>query len=270
MLTILDMLNHYFGFFNVNTKFKGRLYTVLGFGGVWYILYIAISFLTAHRWLRGIGLVVAFVALMYVIYLNFMYYFTKSSAKLDVSPRIEKIMGGPQNQEAAKNQSRATMVVPAHGLYNQKQVLPTATKSNTDEESALKQLADEMTAMGLVAADYQGMTDDELKSTLTLNGNQPVYANHPGSAVPYFHLKTEGTHLIVYAGVNEMQAVRLGEIIRIGLADTKTALDQYDLFLATVVLQGGPGKTLARSSFFERDYPYALKVEVAYAPKNNS
>ncbi|QBO36512.1 hypothetical protein EQG49_08510 [Periweissella cryptocerci] len=266
MLTILDMVNHYFGLFNVNTKFKGRLYTVLGFGGVWYIFYIAISFLTAHRWLRGFGLLLAFVALMYVIYLNFMYYFTQKDAKLDISPKIEKIMGGPQNPEVQK-QARAAVIVPAHGLYEQKQVLPTAMQSNPDEENSLNQLANDMAAMGLITTDYQGMSDDDLRASLSLNGNQPIYANHPGAAIPYFHLTTEGTHLIVYGGVNEMQAVRLGEIIRIGLADTKTALAQFDLFLASVVLQGGPGKTLARSSFFERDYPYTLKVEVAYAPK---
>lgn len=265
MLTILSLLNQYVGFFNVNTKFKGRLYTVLGFGGVWYILYIGISFITAHRYLRGFGLIAAFVGLMYVIYLNFMYYFTEKKAHFDISPHFEKVVGNSQAAEA--NQKQSQVIGPNNGVYREQQVLPTVVKSNSDEVANIQTLSQEMLDMGLINQDYQKMSDHELRQLLVVNHDQPVYANHPGSTVPFAKLVMEGTHLVIYGGINEMQAMRLGEITRVGLADVATALKNSDIFLASIIVNGGLGKTLTRSSFIETAYPYTLKVEVAYRLK---
>ena len=268
LITILQMVNQYFGFFNVNTKFKGRLYTVLGFAGSWYILYIAISFLTANRYLRGIALLLAFFGLMYIIYLNFMYYFTSKKPILDISPRIEKLIGGGQN---ATNQTvnQPAFVMPNNGFYDQKQVLPTAINSNGDEQKNIDELAIQLENLGIynTANAYQGYTDEQIKSKLLINDNQPFYANVTGFNIPYVKLHKEGTHIVIYGGLNEMQAKRLGEVIRIGLADTATALEKFEIFLATVNIVGGQGKTLARSGFIEKAYPYALKAEIAYTIK---
>ena len=53
MLTVLDLINHYLGYFTTNSKTKGRIYTVVGAGGVWYLLYLAYRFFVNGRWLRG-------------------------------------------------------------------------------------------------------------------------------------------------------------------------------------------------------------------------
>lgn len=265
MLTILGLLNQYVGFFNVNTKFKGCLYTVLGFGSVWYILYIGISFITAHRYLRGFGLVAAFIGLMYVIYLNFMYYFTEKKAHFDISPHFEKVVG---NAQTADDKQNSTQVLgPSNGVYREQQVLPTAIKSNSDEIANIQAVAQQMLNLGLISQDYQKMSDRDLRQQLVINHDQPIYANHPGSPVPFAKLVMEGSHLVIYGGINEMQAVRLGEISRIGLADVTTALKNSDVFLASIIVNGGLGKTLTRSSFIETAYPYTLKVEVAYRLK---
>lgn len=265
MLTLLGLLNQYLGFFNVNTKFKGRLYTVLGFGGVWYILYIAISFLTAHLFLRGFALLAAFFGLMYVLYLNFMYYFTEKKARFDISPHFEKVVG--TSQQADVKHEQAAVMVPSNGIYREQQVLPTAIESNHDEQANIQAIAEQMISLNLMAQDYQHMTDRELRHQLTLNNDQPIYANHPGANIPFVKLIHEGSHVVIYGGINEMQALRLGEITRVGLADVTTALKNSDIFLATNLLVGGKGKTLTRSGFNEQQYPYALKIEVAYQLK---
>ncbi|MCT4396740.1 DUF6681 family protein [Periweissella beninensis] len=268
LITILEMVNHYFGFFNVNTKFKGRLYTILGFIGSWYILYIAISFLTAARYLRGIALLLAFLGLMYVIYLNFMYYFTSKKPILDISPRIEKMIGGGQTNTTQLT-TQPTFIIPNQGFYDQKQVLPTAVKSNNDEQKNIEELVTQLEGLGVYNEKnaYQGFNDEQIKNKLLVNDNHPVYANVTGFNVPYVKLHHEGTHVIIYGGLNEMQAIRLGEIIRIGLADTTSALEKFDIFLANVNIVGGQGKTLARSGFVEKEYPYTLKAEIAYTLK---
>lgn len=265
MLTLLGLLNQYLGFFNVNTKFKGRLYTVLGFGGSWYILYIAISFITAQRYLRGVALLAAFIGLMYVIYLNFVYYFTDKQARFDISPAFEKMIGTNHASEATGEAQN--IVVPNNGIYREQQVLPTAIKSNRDEVHNIELVAKQLISLNLYAQDYQKMSDHALRKQLTLNNNQPIFANYPGTVMPFAKLVTQGNHLVIYGGINEIEALRLGEITRVGLADVATALKNSDIFLATIMLSGGRGKTLTRSSFNEADYPYAIQVEVAYKLK---
>lgn len=265
MLTLLGLINQSLGFLNVNTKFKGRLYTILGFSGSWYILYIGISFITAQRYLRGIALIAAFVGLIYVLYLNCIYYFTDKKARFDISPYFEKVIG--TNHTSENNDDKAKVMMPNNGIYHEQQVLPTAIKSNRDEAHNIELVAQQMIDLNLYPQDYQKMNDHDLRQHLTINDNQPIFANHPGSAIPFAKLVNEGNHLVVYGGINEMNALRLGEITRVGLADVTTALKNSDVFLATIMLSGGKGKTLARSSFIENNYPYAIKIEVAYKLK---
>ena len=93
MLTVLDLINHYLGYFTTNSKTKGRIYTVVGAGGVWYLLYLAYRFFVNGHWLRGALIAAVFLLLLYFVILNIIYYFTKHTSKWDVSPRIEKLLG---------------------------------------------------------------------------------------------------------------------------------------------------------------------------------
>jgi hypothetical protein len=43
MLSILDMINHGLGYFNLNVKLKNRIYTAIGFVGQWYLIYVAVG-----------------------------------------------------------------------------------------------------------------------------------------------------------------------------------------------------------------------------------
>ena len=52
MLSILDLLNHYLGFFNVNARWKGQMYTILAGVGNFYILYLAVRHIQNGAYLR--------------------------------------------------------------------------------------------------------------------------------------------------------------------------------------------------------------------------
>lgn len=54
MLSLLDMLNHYLGYFNMNVKLKNRVYTIIGALGVLYLGYLAIRFIRLGAWTRGL------------------------------------------------------------------------------------------------------------------------------------------------------------------------------------------------------------------------
>ncbi len=77
MFTLLDLVNHYLGYFTTNSKVKGRIYTAVGAIGVWYLLYLAYRFFENGRVLRGSLLVAIFLVLLYFVILNVLYFFTK-------------------------------------------------------------------------------------------------------------------------------------------------------------------------------------------------
>lgn len=94
MFSILDMINHALGYVNVNVKIKNQIYIGIGIAGNLYLGYVAIRLMQNGAWLRGILYMLVFLALIYFITLNVIYYFTNKTAKYDLSPKIEKLLGG--------------------------------------------------------------------------------------------------------------------------------------------------------------------------------
>ena len=54
-------------------------------------------------------------------------------------------------------------------------------------------------------------------------------------------------HLEIYGGINQMQRMSLASIKTIGLLPAKEAVTKYHIYLATVVLTGGPFSTAGRT-----------------------
>lgn len=90
MLSFLDMINHYLGYINVSVKLKNRIYTVLGALGNLYLFYIGFRYLQNGHPFWGLLILAIAVVMLYFVYLNTMYYFTKKKAPFDISPKIEK------------------------------------------------------------------------------------------------------------------------------------------------------------------------------------
>ncbi|KRL52750.1 DUF6681 family protein [Furfurilactobacillus rossiae] len=272
MLSLLDMANHFLGYFNVNTTLKGRIYTILGFFGDWYLLYIGIRFIQNQGYLRGALLILVFFALMYFTLVNFFFYFLKRRFVLDPSEKIAALLGDERlkEQESRFNEhDRYDHFAPATGLYDEKQVIPAKVELNGTNHKNLAQIAAQLQAANLLPQDYEGHSDQEVLSQAK-ETNKPVFAIGEGTPLPYFDLRQQDGHFVVYAGMNQMTALPVGRVTRVGLSDIKQAHEQFKLFLATAVLQGGVAKSAGRSGVIERRLPYTVKVEVAFSEKNSA
>ncbi len=265
MLTILDLLNHYLGMFNVNARWKGQVYSILAGVGNFYILYLAIRHIQNGAYLRGAGLLIVFLFILYCVILNILYYYTKKTVKWDISPLLEKMLGGSQ-ADKADNSSAAMPYVPANGLYDKQQVLPATAVSDGDMEAELSKVVDQLRESGMFTDNYGGLSEKEQMAFLA-TGQPHIFANHPGTPLPYFRLEEERGGLSVYGGVNEMLSSRLARIQTIGLQPVDLALKSYNLYIASVVVSGGPGKARGRSSLTPIEKPYFLSVELAYTKK---
>ena len=54
MFSFLDMINHSLGYFNINTKLKNKIYTVVALLGDFYLIYVTYRLLANHVWMRGL------------------------------------------------------------------------------------------------------------------------------------------------------------------------------------------------------------------------
>ncbi|GAB6093339.1 DUF6681 family protein [Furfurilactobacillus curtus] len=269
MLSLLDMANHFLGYFNVNTKLKGRIYTILGFLGDWYLLYIGVRFIQNGGHIRGALLILVFLFLMYCTAVNFFFYFLKRRFPLDPSERIAKVLGDErlkQQEDKLTQRDQLDRFAPATGLYDNKQVIPAKVTVNGAQHKNLATIAAQFNDANLLPQDYEGQSDQEVLTAATAR-NQPVFAIGEGVPLPFAILKSEAGHLLVYAGLNQMTALPVGRITRVGLSDINQAQQRFDLFIASAVLQGGLAKTAGRSGTIERQLPYTIKVEVAFSEK---
>ncbi|MBM7617672.1 hypothetical protein JOC36_001234 [Weissella uvarum] len=266
MLSMLDLINHYMGYLNVNSKFKGRVYTLLALVGDAYILYLAFSYFKNHAYVRGALLCLAFLGILYFAVINFYYYFTQREPKWDVSPYIAKVLGAEEQKQETQQAGDNVQFVPANGLYNNEDVLPATVVLDPGKQVDLSQIADTLVQTHLADNNYGGLSDAEQMAQLE-NGQTKLYADGDGMPLPYYKLQQDQDGLAVYGGVNEMSAERLGLITKVGLQPIHEALRHYDLFIATATIQGGPAHVKGRSGLTTVQDPYDLQVTLAYQAK---
>ncbi|MDI6553981.1 DUF6681 family protein [Leuconostoc falkenbergense] len=259
MFTLLDLVNHYLGYFTTNSKVKGRIYTAVGAIGVWYLLYLAYRFFVNGRILRGSLLVAIFLVLLYFVILNVLYFFTNKTTKWDISPKIEQIVGQPHEENA---QVATSVIIPANGLYERQDVMNGVIDSNLQQRTNIEAIAREMTDLNLIAQDYGHLGEQAQRQIIAQKG--VINANHPGTILPYFDMQEAGGTLTIFGGINQLQARELGIVSRVGLTPTDQALSHYRLAVASVVLTGGLSHVATRSELIDDQQPYQIKVEIAY------
>lgn len=268
MLSILDMINHSLGYFNVNSKLKNQLYTGVGFVGDWYLFYVAIRFFINHAWLRGLLFLLAFGVIMYAIAMNIIYYFTNKTTKLDPSPKIEKLLGGRRVGEEQRKVQPAAPSIPANGLFNNDQILPANIALNEHEQTNLNRVIKQLVEQHLLIVDYSQMSEKDIIS-YNRKEKKPVSALRPDQTVPYFELVPTGSRLEIYIGVNQMERLAVGHLTSVGLTEVGTARKNYQLFLANVFITDGPEKIAGRSqTTIVQNRSYGLNVKVAYREKS--
>lgn len=268
MLSILDMINHGLGYFNLNVKLKNRIYTAIGFVGQWYLIYVAVRLLHNGVWLRGVLYLLVFVLLLYFSVLNVLYYFTAKTTKFDISPKIEKLMGGPRKEDLKKDQATsAAPMIPANGLFTNDQILPANVAVNEHEQANLKRVVNQLIDAQVLLDDY-GALDERQIIRQNRETGEPVPALRPDQPIPYFELVPTGARLEIYIGLNQMERLAVGHITSVGLTEVTTARKNYQLYLANVFISGGPVKIAGRSdATLVSEEPYELNVKVAYKTK---
>ncbi|MCI1985551.1 MAG: hypothetical protein LKJ69_06625 [Lactobacillus sp.] len=266
MLTFLDILNRLLGYFNIQDKAKGKAFTIVAFIANFYLLYVAIQGLrySGYR-IQGLLFLAAFLVLEYFITLNFFYYYTNKQLKFDISPKIEKALGGNQAQvKAAENKlAQNTMSGPASGLFEDDKLLPTAVLVSASQQANLDALVERLVQQGNLAANYSGL-DEHAVARVAQKTHQPVSALGALVELPFFELRQESGQLLVYAGVNSLSAVAVATIQRVGLLPVKAAQNEYQLAVAHVYLTGGESKQMGRRSLIVKHEPYGVTVQLAY------
>lgn len=278
MFSFLDMINSSLSYFNIEAKLKNRIYVIIASLGDIYLIYVTVRLLMNHVWLRGLLYFLAVVGLTYFIYLNFVYYFLNKTSRADlISPKVAKITGqkfdNGQNKKPldAQQQLASELAKRSNGLFIDNETIPAAVAIDAREQRNLHEVVDRLLMEGVLVNDYDGLSDREIVKQFEATG-KPVTALNSESVPPYFELvHDEIRHrLEIYIGINQMERRPVGHITKIGLVDVHTAHDKYQLYLASVLISGGPHKIAGRSgSTILTDADYELKVQVAYKQRES-
>lgn len=264
MFSLLGMINSYIGYFNMNATLKSRIYTIVGGIGNFYLLYVAYRFFANGFIGRGLLFILAFLVLLYFTYLNVLYFFTPDkTSKLDISPKIEKLLGIKIPDTMAQEKAKAAPgFVQTNGIFEQNEFLPSTLKFNAKQRENLKTVVLQLEKIGYLKLDFAGKKDQELfKSAQT---GERFYALAEPIALPYYELREKQGKLFVYGGVNQIEALELGEVTQVGLLRGYEARHRYQLSIATALLAKGPYKFAGRSTMMAKDEPYELQIQIAY------
>lgn len=273
MLSILDMINHALGYVNVNLKIKNQIYIGIGIAGNLYLGYVAFQLMKNGAWMRGILYMLVFLVLIYFITLNVIYYFTNRRAKYDLSPKIEKLLGGKprealEAEKAAKQGNQNQPYIPANGIFDNQALLPAEVHSTHTEQANIHQIVDQLQAANILRLDYGGLSDNDIMQQAG-NTGEPVYAIGQGIQIPYSQIKQENHKLVIYAGINQIDQLPVGNIRKVGLTDVHAAHEDYKLYLASTVVTGGMNKIAGRTSTIEQPGDYEITAQVAYEDRED-
>lgn len=274
MFSILDMINHALGYVNVNVKIKNQIYTLLGAAGNCYLGYVAVRLMQNGSWLRGIIYMLVFLAVIYFLMLNIIYYFTEKKPPFDLSPKIEKLLGG-KPKEAIAAEKQAAMgnqnqpYIPANGIFDGQELLPAAVHTSHTEQSNVHQIVDQLQAANIIRLDYGGMSDRDIMQQVRATG-EPVPAIGQGIQIPYSQLKLENHKLVIYAGINQIDQLPVGHITRVGLTDVHDAHEDYKLYLASTLITGGIAKIAGRTATIEQSGDYQITAQVAFEDREET
>ena len=266
MFSLLDLMNKFLGYINVNPKVKNRIYSILGFFGNGYIGYVAWRYLQNKAYTQGFLYLLMFLVLLYFAILNLIYYFTDKQAKFDISPLIEKMLGGPHNTTEVAAANPLNQAYANAGIVDHQKLLPAQVTLTSHHQTMVHELVHQLAEHQPHVLDYEGRSDKELQRALKHTSSLEAIGRQ-GQLVPYAEIKVEQGKLILYGGLNALSLLPIGEISQVGLAAVKDVHQRYRLSAAQVKIIGGPEKILGRSGVLERLQPYQIVAQLAYRPR---
>lgn len=246
MFALFQTIAASLGYVNLSATIKSRVYTILATGGNFYLLYVSYRFFRNGFPGRGTLFILAFLGIAYFCYLNIMYYFTDRQAKYDVSPRIEKALHIESKDPLSEEEKALAHVglgfVQTNGIFGENEdFLPATLDISDTQKNNIQEMAQALQDIGFVYANYSGMTDKQI-AKLSQNSGKEVHKLVEPVALPYFGMVEEQQKLVIRGGINQMRSTDLATIDTIGLLTASEAVKKFDVYLATVVLTGGPAK----------------------------
>lgn len=257
----------------MNVKIKNRVYTVVGGIGNFYLLYVAWRFFANGFIGRGLLFILAFLVLLYFTYLNAIYWFTEKKAKWDISPKIENALGiKPKDpeEEARKKVARMRQAgfVQTNGIFDENQdFLPAEITTSEAELANIQIVADSLKKINYLHLDYDGKSKNTIFKEIKSDGKVRYALGETPQALPYFELKNVEGKLVIYGGINQIESYQLGTVKTIGLMPASEAAKKYHIYLATVVLTGGPFMIAGRSTVMEDNEPFRIDAKIAYTSR---
>ena len=257
----------------MNVKIKNRVYTIVGGVGNFYLLYVAWRFFANGFIGRGLLFILAFLVLLYFTYLNAIYWFTEKKAKWDVSPKIENALGiKPKDpeEEARKKVARMRQAgfVQTNGIFDENQdFLPAEITTSEAELANIQIVADGLKKINYLHLDYDGKGKNTIFKEIKSDGKVRYALGETPQALPYFELKNVEGKLVIYGGINQIESYQLGTVKTIGLMPASEAAKKYHIYLATVVLTGGPFMIAGRSTAMEDNEPFRIDAKIAYTSR---
>ena len=273
MFSILGLINTWIGYINMNVKIKNRVYTVVGGIGNFYLLYVAWRFFANGFIGRGLLFILAFLVLLYFTYLNVIYWFTEKKAKWDISPKIENALGiKPKDpeEEARKKVARMRQAgfVQTNGIFDENQdFLPAEITTSEAELANIQIVADSLKKINYLHLDYDGKSKNTIFKEIKSDGKVRYALGETPQALPYFELKNVEGKLVIYGGINQIESYQLGTVKTIGLMPASEAAKKYHIYLAAVVLTGGPFMIAGRSTAMEDNEPFRIDAKIAYTSR---
>ncbi|NGG72146.1 hypothetical protein G5T04_05575 [Lactobacillus salivarius] len=257
----------------MNVKIKNRVYTVVGGIGNFYLLYVAWRFFANGFIGRGLLFILAFLVLLYFTYLNAIYWFTEKKAKWDISPKIENALGiKPKDpeEEARKKVARMRQAgfVQTNGIFDENQdFLPAEITTSEAELANIQIVADSLKKINYLHLDYDGKSKNTIFKEIKSDGKVRYALGETPQALPYFELKNVEGKLVIYGGINQIESYQLGTVKTIGLMPASEAAKKYHIYLATVVLTGGPFMIAGRSTAMEDNEPFRIDAKITYTSR---
>ena len=211
--------------------------------------------------------------LLYFTYLNVIYWFTEKKAKWDISPKIENALGiKPKDpeEEARKKVARMRQAgfVQTNGIFDENQdFLPAEITTSEAELANIQIVADSLKKINYLHLDYDGKSKNTIFKEIKSDGKVRYALGETPQALPYFELKNVEGKLVIYGGINQIESYQLGTVKTIGLMPASEAAKKYHIYLATVVLTGGPFMIAGRSTAMEDNEPFRIDAKIAYTSR---
>lgn len=158
--------------------------------------------------------------------------------------------------------------VQTNGIFDENQdFLPAEITTSEAELANIQIVADSLKKINYLHLDYDGKSKNTIFKEIKSDGKVRYALGETPQALPYFELKNVEGKLVIYGGINQIESYQLGTVKTIGLMPASEAAKKYHIYLATVVLTGGPFMIAGRSTAMEDNEPFRIDAKIAYTSR---